>query len=202
MKAGLRNGPIVVVFLALLGACGSPEGNVSGAKDRYQTPVSPPRSHYRIDARIDLEDGVAAGRETITLRNSSTIPLTTVALAWTISDTSSLDVSVGGKKLAPRTDEEGARRKSPVSYVLPHPIAPGGKLVLDVSFNEKIETAKAKAEFLTSTWYPRSFKSFSSRNGIVSFSSAPTPKVKESPITIIRVTPGAFAMVISLPRKP
>jgi len=155
MKVDLGHRLFIVFFLVLLGACSSPERNVSGAKDRYQTPASPPKSHYRIDARIDLEDGVAAGRETIALRNSSTIPLTTVALAWTISDMSSLDVSFGDKKLAPRADEEGAKRESPVSYVLPHPIAPGERLVLDVSFSEKIGTAKGKAEFLTSSWYPR-----------------------------------------------
>lgn len=155
MKVGLGHGLFIVLFLVLLGACGSPEESVSGAKDRYKTPVSPPESHYRIDARIDLEDGVAAGRETIALRNSSTTPLTTVALAWTISDMSSLDVSVGGKKLALCADEAGAKSKSPVSYVLPHPIAPKERLVLDVSFGEKIEMAKGKAEFLTSTWYPR-----------------------------------------------
>ena len=155
MKAGFGHGLFLVSSLFLLGACGSPEGNVFGAEDRFKTPVSPLKSHYRIDARIDLEDGVVAGRETITLQNSSTIPLTTVALTWTISDTRSLDVSIGGKQLAPRADEGGARRKSPLSYVLPNPITPGERLVLDVSFNEKIETAKDEAEYLTSTWYPR-----------------------------------------------
>ena len=155
MKAGFGYGLFLVSSLILLGACGSPEGNISGAEARFKTPVSPPKSHYRIDARIDLEDGVVAGRETITLRNSSTIPLTTVALTWTISDRSSLDVSVGGKKLSPRADGEGANGKSPVSYLLPHPIAPKGRLVLDVSFSEKIGTAKDEAEYLTSTWYPR-----------------------------------------------
>ncbi len=155
MKAGHGLELFVIFFLALLGACCSPEGNVSGADGRYKTPLNPPKSHYRIDTRIDLEDGTVTGRETITLQNTSTIPLTSVALAWTISDQSSLDVSAGGKKLAPLADEEGGKRKSPVSFVLPHPIAPRERLVLDVSFSEKTGTDKGESEFLASGWYPR-----------------------------------------------
>jgi tetratricopeptide (TPR) repeat protein len=155
MKVGLGRSLFIALLLVFLGACGAPERNVPGANDRYQTPASPPQSHYRIDARIDLKDGFVAGRETITFRNSSTISLATVALAWAISDVSSLDVSSGGKKLAPRMDETSAKRRSLVYYPLPHPIVPGEGLTLDVSFSEKIETAKSKTEFLTSAWYPR-----------------------------------------------
>jgi tetratricopeptide (TPR) repeat protein len=155
MKDDIKHRLFILLILVFFTACQPPEGNVSREDSRFQVPGSPLKNYYRVDARIDLEEGVVAGSETITFENSSTMPLTTVALAWTISETSSLDVSVGGKKIAPRPDGAGAKRKSPVYYVLPNPIAPRGRLVLDVSFNEKIETAKGKLEFLTSTWYPR-----------------------------------------------
>ena len=155
MKSDIGHRLFILFLIVLLGACRIPRGGASGADDRYQTPASPPKSHYRIDGRIDLEEGVVAGRETIAFRNTSAIPLTTIALNWMISDLCWLDVSIGGKKLAPRTNETGGKAKSPIYYVLPDPIAPGEKLILGVSFSEKIERAREKAEFLTSGWYPR-----------------------------------------------
>ena len=86
MKGDIGQKLLVLFLLVLLGTCGSPERNVSGGDDRYQVPASPPKSLYRIDGRIDLETGVVAGNETITFQNSSTIPLTTIAPAWTISE--------------------------------------------------------------------------------------------------------------------
>ena len=153
MKFGLGYG--LVMALLLLGACGSPEGNVSGGDIRYQTPASPPQSHYRIDARIDLEGGSLTGNETITFRNLSKIPITTVALDWTVFEPSSLAVSCRGKKLSPRSTETGGKARTPVFYDLLQPLAPGEGLVLDVSFGEKIDLAETKTEFLSSSWYPR-----------------------------------------------
>ena len=96
------------------------------------------------------------GRETITLRNSSTIPLTTVALTWTISDTK----LAGCLRRRARSSLLARMKRGPIENPPSPTFCPTPSLREKGSFwtflsMKRLRTAKDEAEFLTSTWYPR-----------------------------------------------
>lgn len=50
------------------------------SQEGFWVPYDPPKCHYRIDARIDLEKGKVEGKETITLKNDSEHPIKVLAV--------------------------------------------------------------------------------------------------------------------------
>ncbi len=125
--------------------------NASG----YFVPAQPPRSHYRIDARFDFSVGLLEGREVIVLKNDSTRPMDTVALAWWMRSTDqSVELSTGGVRLEPRADVPAPpNTRSPLFFRLPAPLRPGQTLTLEAGFRTKLE--ESQDGFESSGWYPR-----------------------------------------------
>jgi tetratricopeptide (TPR) repeat protein len=142
-----------LVFLILWGIVFRPS---LCAQDAYWSPAEPPKSHYAIDARLDLSPkGAIEGTETIVLKNASRLPISVVALDWSQGPASSISVTASGSTLAPLNPEKKPVLSSPLVYLLPKPLAPGKKLELDVTFRKTVEFSAEDTEFGDTHWYPR-----------------------------------------------
>jgi len=126
------------------------------ADDPYWTPANPPKSHYVIDARLDLSPkGAIEGKETIVLKNTSRLPLRSIALDWSMGPASSISVGASGRTLTPLNPENKPALPSPLLYPLPEPLAPGKRLKLEVAFKKTVEFTARDTEFGETHWYPR-----------------------------------------------
>ncbi len=125
----------------------------SPAASGYFVPARLPRSHYRIDARIDFAAARLEGREVIVLKNDSTRPMDTIALAWRSSPSQSLELSAGGVRLTPCPDELAPNTLSPLFFRLPAPLRPGQTLTLEAGF--RIELEQSQDGLQSASWYPR-----------------------------------------------
>lgn len=142
-----------LVFLILWGIVFRPS---LCAPDTYWAPADPPKSHYLIDARVDLSPkGSVEGKETILLQNTSRLPLGVVALDWSMGTTSTISVIASGSTLTPLDPEKKPALSSPLTYLLPEPLAPGKKLKLDVTFSKMVEFSAEDTEYGDTHWYPR-----------------------------------------------
>ena len=128
----------------------------TGAQEGYSVPAEIPKSHYRIDARIDLSPtGSIEGKETIAFRNSGDTELRMVALDWSIGPDSTLSVSIGGEELTPLNPEGLPALSSPLFFRLPKPLRPGKKIEIAVAFKQTVEFSPKAREFNRTRWYPR-----------------------------------------------
>ncbi len=121
----------------------------------YWVPADPPKSHYVIDAKIDLEAGLIEGEERITLKNDSNRPIDVVAIDWRISAGFSIDVAVNGEALVLLNRKEKETAESPLFYQLPEPLIPGGQMQFDIAFKNTFDVDEDISTFGRTTWYPR-----------------------------------------------
>jgi len=121
----------------------------------FFTPADPPSSRYVIDARFGPGGSTVEGRETISLKNSGSIPLGVVAFDWNVSAYSSLEVSAGGRRLFPPDPAPALPLQEPILVPLPVSLKPGAKIELDVVFGSKRVLPKGKTDYLGGNWYPR-----------------------------------------------
>jgi tetratricopeptide (TPR) repeat protein len=150
MKVSTR----VAILVWLLSALGSPR-LANADTTRFRAPVDPPGTHYTIDATIDPQAGVVEGRETLTLRNRSTIPLDVLALEWRETTGGALEVSVDGQVLPARAERNGTTAGRTVFLALPAAVPPGEALALDVRFRQTWEVPAGEAVFNSTQWHPR-----------------------------------------------
>ncbi len=99
---------------------------LAAARLNFWAPAIPPRAHYSIQAKYVAEAGRLEGTETIRFRNHTRQPIGRLALSW------------WGDVLRVRANGEPAA-SAPASpslalFDLPHPVAPGGQLELEVEF--------------------------------------------------------------------
>lgn len=127
----------------------------SHSREGYWVPKDPPKCHYIIDVRLDPENGLIEGKETIVLKNDSNSPIRIVALDWTIGPASSIDVTVKGKAMTLLNTEDSPTVESPLYYRLPEPIMPGVKFNLDITFKMSSPPDSESTRFGTTRWYPR-----------------------------------------------
>jgi hypothetical protein len=126
------------------------------AQDGYWVPAELPKSHYVIDARVDLSPkGAIEGKQTISLKNTSRRALDVVAFDWPMGPASSISVAAAGEALAPVNPEKKPALSSPLFFRLPRPLAPGKKLKLEVAFRRTVEFSDGDADFGDTGWYPR-----------------------------------------------
>jgi hypothetical protein len=126
------------------------------AQDAYWVPTDPPKSHYIIDARIDLSPkGAIEGKETIVLKNTSLRPLSVVAVDWSMGPASSISVTASGRFLTPLNPESKPVLSSPLFYPLTEPLSPGKRLKLEVTFRKTVEFPAEDTDFGETSWYPR-----------------------------------------------
>lgn len=124
----------------------------SAEQATYWTPADPPRSHYVIDARIDLSKPVLEGKETIEFKNTSRGRIDVIALNWSIGPASFLSVSCLGKPLEPVNPDNAKMLPPPVFYRLAQPLGPGKKIRLAVEFRRSLPPGSAP--LVNSRWYP------------------------------------------------
>jgi tetratricopeptide (TPR) repeat protein len=149
-----RSAWVCFILLGLLShlAC-APSVVDSGAG--YWVPADPPKSHYVIDAKIDIEAGFIDGRERITLKNDFNRSIDVVAIDWRISASFSIDAAVNGEALVLLNRKEKEAAESPLFYRLPESLKPGGQIQLDITFKNTFEVDKDVTTFGRTTWYPR-----------------------------------------------
>jgi len=122
---------------------------------QYWVPAKPPSAHYRIEARLGLE-GVN-GKETITLSNTASRPLTVLALDWAISDARSITVKVNGQPISilNKSRAPSGATSSPLLCRLLRPLAPGARTRLMVDFQAGDIACPPLHEIKMKSWYPR-----------------------------------------------
>jgi tetratricopeptide (TPR) repeat protein len=140
--------PLVLFALAALPSLAAREG--------YVTPAEIPKSHYHIDARIELAaPGSIEGKETIVFKNSSAIEIEMIALDWAVGPGSSLSLSVSGKELLPLNPKNLAALSSPLFFRLLKPLKSGKKIKMEATFRRAVEFSSKDHEFKETRWYPR-----------------------------------------------
>lgn len=144
--------PLTILILIILYFNGC---TVSSHQDGYLVPTDPPKSHYIIEASIDLEKGMIEGTQTVTLKNDSHKPLSILAVSWKINDASSIKLKTREQLLTPISIENNLPSSSPLFYRLPKPLNPRKKITLEITFKEFFEPAANKHEFGTTQWFPR-----------------------------------------------
>jgi len=125
-------------------------------QDAYWTPAEPPKSHYVIDARVDLSPkGAIEGTETIILKNTGPRPMGVLAVDWSVGPGSTISVAASGSTLMPLNPEGRPVLSSPLFYPLPEPLTPGKRLRLEVAFRKAVEFSAEDTEFGNTSWFPR-----------------------------------------------
>lgn len=125
------------------------------AQQKFWVPANPPKCHYTIDAHIDLERNVIEGRETVSLKNDYNGSISVVALDWSISVDSSIDITAAGKSLRLLNSEKESQISSPLFFQLSSPVDPGSKVEFDIAFKKKFKFSNKHTEFKIVHWYPR-----------------------------------------------
>jgi tetratricopeptide (TPR) repeat protein len=143
-KIGLTISALIIAFLP--GLAGEPE---------FWAPKDPPKAHYRIEAKINLEARTLKGRERIAFSNPGASPISTVAFEWEINDSRSFEVKVDGRPLSPLNPEKKPRLTAPILMALPAALNPGKKIELEVNFQAGNITGDNKEEVQLTKWYPR-----------------------------------------------
>jgi tetratricopeptide (TPR) repeat protein len=130
-------------------------GHLLYGQGTYWVPVDPPQSHYRINVRIDPQEGFIRGKETVTLENHSDRTIEVLALDWILSETSSIEIISGGKTVELLNAKQGAWPESPLFYRLPEPAGPEVQIQLDIAFEKTFEVSEEDSDFRSTQWYPR-----------------------------------------------
>ncbi len=117
-------------------------------------PHDPPGADYVLQAAVTVSAGTASiqGRGSITLVNTTSEPLSVLAMDWTDRPERPFELSVGGKPVRFLNASKGLPPATPLMFELPSPLAPGGKVRLDVvfSFAANIQDGRAQSQ----AWYP------------------------------------------------
>lgn len=125
------------------------------SQQKFWVPFNPPKCNYTIDADIDLERNVIKGKETVSLKNDSNESISVVALDWSISVDSSIDITAAGKSLKLLNSEKEPQVSSPLFFQLSEPVDPGSKVEFDITFKKKFKFSNKNTEFKIALWHPR-----------------------------------------------
>lgn len=121
----------------------------------YRVPTEPPKSHYKIDVRIDLERKRIEGNGAITFTNHASFPLEVLAFDWSVKDGRSLVVSMDGEPLILKDVTNPFSIPSPLLYKLPKPVTPGSKVILHMEYSAGDLLMGNLEEIRLVQWYPR-----------------------------------------------
>ncbi|MCK4338284.1 MAG: hypothetical protein KAX11_10075, partial [Candidatus Aminicenantes bacterium] len=95
---------IVAVFL-LSGSLFSHDG--------YWAPSDPPKSGYMIDVSVDMKTNKIEGRETISMKNNTGLPIEIIAIDWRISETCTFNIKTGSRELELINETKNGHAVSP-----------------------------------------------------------------------------------------
>lgn len=129
------------------------ETGAAPAGGSFYTPADPPSSRYIIDARVDAATDAVEGRETVSLRNTGRAPLGRIAFDWSVGESSTLEVTAGGRRLFP--EAATALEPRPILIALPEVLAPGAAIELAVTFRRSAGFGKGPGLIVSDGWYPR-----------------------------------------------
>jgi tetratricopeptide (TPR) repeat protein len=129
----------------------------SQAYEGYWVPKDIPKSHYKIETKINVTNAEVEGKGKIVLNNTASRPIQIIAFDWSISDRSSLTVSIGGIQLTSLNAENDSLASSPLFYRLPHPVESGTSMELDVAYiiSGSFDETEDTIWLSESEWYPR-----------------------------------------------
>ncbi|UCE42862.1 MAG: hypothetical protein JSV17_07910 [Candidatus Aminicenantes bacterium] len=142
----------LLLFIAYGLACAP---SMVDSRDGYWVPADPPKCHYEIDAKVDLDVGFIEGKATVTLPNDSNRSIFVVAIDWRKSADFSIDVSVLGEELPVLNMKTENTAESPLFYSLPEPLKPDGQIQFDIAFKRAFEVDENNTSFGNTYWYPR-----------------------------------------------
>ena len=124
----LGSNKIKVVFIFMLLCCVAEQ---SGAFDAFWVPPVPPLAQYRIDARIDVNQGMIEGSETISFTNTTARPIKRLVLYWIALGT--LDISHNEEPVTVLDRIEDKNGNAYTHIALAESVLPGESLVLDLT---------------------------------------------------------------------
>ena len=145
------NPSVIILSLAIFSLC----SHQTTAQDGYWIPADPPEALYVIDAEINLEGAFVEGEEAISFKNTTSKPITILALDWSINDMHSIEVFTGEQSLSLINVPFRSRVTSPLFYELPKPIQPGSAIELKVKFRMNRVPTSGNAHIVLNNWFPR-----------------------------------------------
>jgi tetratricopeptide (TPR) repeat protein len=125
------------------------------AQQKFFAPAEPPKSHYKIEARIDLARVLVEGKETVTFKNSSSLPISVLAFDWAIKEGRSIELEMDGKPLALMNSAKNPPLSSPLLFELPKPLAPRATAKVDIKFSAADLMPAQQDEIKLIDWFPR-----------------------------------------------
>ncbi len=158
MKTGLffrRSAPVVLLVGSLLAAAGCANNKNAEARPGFQIPRDPPGAEYVIEAEISVEGQTASilGKESVSLENSASIPLSRLAVDWVIGPAQTLEVGLGGRAVRIVSEDTGVQPSTPIFFDLPEPLKPGRRIRLDIRFS--LTGAVRDGQIFLQSWHPR-----------------------------------------------
>jgi len=144
-----------VLVIVLQGCAPGAPPRRTGGPASYFAPADPPPSRYVIDARIGPGGSTIDGRETVSLRNTGRDPIGIVAFDWNTGAFSTLEVSVGGRRIYPPDSAPAVPDPRPIMMSLPEPLSPGDGLALSVAFSQRSGQPQSGTSFSSTRWFPR-----------------------------------------------
>jgi tetratricopeptide (TPR) repeat protein len=130
-------------------------GSSLAVEQEFWVPLDPPKAHYKIEAKIDLDAGTLEGSERVAFANPGPRPISIVAFDWAVNNSQSIEVRLGGRSLAPANPDKKSALSAPLLFALPDGLHPGKKIELKVKFKAGNLIGKNKQEVLLIGWYPR-----------------------------------------------
>ncbi len=121
------------------------------------TPIDPPKAMYNINCEFEFDttSAVVSGTETITLTNTSTLPMERLAFDWTLDSSRKLDITVNGESIMLLSGEPETDSQGPVVIELPSLVFPGHKLEIRVRFSRSFSFESDDNQHIWTDWFPR-----------------------------------------------
>lgn len=125
------------------------------ALQKFFSPAEIPKSHYKIEAKIDLERVLVEGKETIIFKNTSSLPISVLAFDWAIKEARSIKLEMDGMPLALMNSAKTPPLSSPLLYELPKPVRSRATAKIDIKFNAADLLPAQQDEIKLIDWFPR-----------------------------------------------
>jgi len=141
-----------VFFFLMLSFSGRILTEEKSIQSDFFVPSDIPKTSYKIDAHVDIAEKKITGNEVITFKNSSSKPLSIIAINH--YHAKKIKINIKGKSLEFLHGKNGSFNKPPFFYKLPKTINPGKNIKLDVEFSSKIEVDETSDQAYLVGWHP------------------------------------------------
>lgn len=119
-----------------------------------------PNVEYEISCSIDPDAGEIYGTQIIRIRNNDTRSIKRLALDWSLSRTTTAEISAGGVEVPILGQSERTSLQSPIFFDLPDPLEVGEEIELEVEFSEKRQADRNDVRLRLTEWHPALFWGF------------------------------------------